>query len=262
MLTVLAFACLLAGGETGRSGRLGLAGSENFVVSAPDQDLADQVLAKAETYREEIALEWLGKKLPDGEGLTSIFVELSTTIDRNSSSVSESPSNGRHIVWLTSSRSQVLGHALAHEVAHTVLATHFGTRPPVWIDEGIACRYDDEPRVADQERTVARLTRSNAWPPLDTIFRTATIRSDAFETYAAAVSITRFLLELDDKRVLVEFAVSGHNKGWDSAVRKHYRYSSTAELEEAWKRWQHAQLTGSTISSRQRFGAGSDALLK
>ena len=42
--------------------------SRNFNVLAPDQGLANGVLAQAEIFRREIAKEWLGEDLPTGAG--------------------------------------------------------------------------------------------------------------------------------------------------------------------------------------------------
>ena len=59
----------------------GFAHDENFIVYAPDQDLADRVLAKAEEFRKAEAKNLLGAELEPGKGRTIITVEVSASED-------------------------------------------------------------------------------------------------------------------------------------------------------------------------------------
>ena len=60
---------------------VGFAHDETFIVYAPDQALADQVIAKAREFRKAEAKDLLGMELEPRAGRTIISVEVSATKD-------------------------------------------------------------------------------------------------------------------------------------------------------------------------------------
>ena len=54
----------------------GFVRDDDFIVFAPDESLAEAVLAKAAQLRRQIAEEWFGEPLPPGAGRTLIHVQL------------------------------------------------------------------------------------------------------------------------------------------------------------------------------------------
>ena len=64
MRTILLCAVTLLIGVHSQGYGFGLAHNPNFIITADDQTLADAVLDKAESYREQLAQEWLGRELP------------------------------------------------------------------------------------------------------------------------------------------------------------------------------------------------------
>lgn len=117
---------------------------EGDILVNAKADIASEVLKKVKQYRQEIADEWLGGKVP----LTpSIIHVIDTEIGDDGVTslipghVIGSSSGGKrehHLIWIRST--DPLGPTLKHEVTHITLASV--GKLPKWLHEGIASRYD------------------------------------------------------------------------------------------------------------------------
>ena len=83
---------------------VGFAHDETFIVYAPDQALADQVIAKAREFRKAEAKDLLGTELEPRAGRTIISVEVSATKDSGFTWPIDHPDRKFHSMWLTTSR--------------------------------------------------------------------------------------------------------------------------------------------------------------
>jgi hypothetical protein len=225
------------------------ASNENALVYAPTQDVADQVLQKADEYRRQMALEWLGEELPPSVGRMRIHVEL---VDETSGLTWPIGDTGKrfHTLWVNGNLEAVTGGLLRHEVTHAVLATAFPEGLPPAIDEGIAAMADDAKRDAIRRRILDWHRQSGNWPRLKALLEMRVIPSEDQQSYAVASSLVEYLLTLRDRTTLLRFARSGKANGWDQAVRMHYKIASVEALESQWKDW----------ASRQKDAPGSVAL--
>lgn len=217
----------------------GLAHNDNFIVMAPDQPLADQVLAQADYFRTSVALDWFGAEMPAGEGRAIIHLELSNTRDLGLTWPMDSPNRKFHRVWLVTSADRALGSTLHHEIAHVLLATRYPNRLPWWADEGIASRYDDDHRKETRDRILARFMQSGHWPHVESILGGSTFAPDDEEAYAVAVSITEYLLTRGNRPTFLAFAEDGQRAGWTNALQEHYGLASLHDLEIQWRTWLH-----------------------
>ena len=147
---------------------VGFAHDETFIVYAPDQALADQVLAKAEEFRKAEAKDLLGTELEAGAGRTIITVKVSATEDSGFTWPIDHPDRKFHNMWLTTSRERAAGSTLRHEIRHVVLNTRFPDRLPPWIEEGLASRSDDAERQQVWRETAAAFSRSG-WPDIHSL---------------------------------------------------------------------------------------------
>jgi hypothetical protein len=215
----------------------GLAFSQQFIVGAPDQALADAVLQQAEALRMQFADDWLGGQLPPTPGRVVIHVFLSDHEDRGRTWMDDSPELKHNIVWLTTSRARATGSTLAHEISHVMLALQFPQRLPVWADEGIASQADDTQRQAIRRSLLVRAARSGNWPQLGALFQAASIASGDQASYAAAVSVTEYLIARADRTTFLAFAAAGKEIGWDQALARHYGLRNVAALQSAWQAW-------------------------
>ena len=222
----------------------GFASSDNFVVYAPTQELADEVLKKSEQLRTKLARAWLDKELTPGVGAAMIHIILSQKEDRGFTWPKDHPAKRYHSVTIKSSREKALGVTLAHELTHVILATEFQNKLPRWADEG-AASYQDETSLQSRRReTLTEFAKSAQWPSLESVLQQEGVSTEEHRFFTVANSLTAFLLEQDEPRVFFEFALDGQEKGWESAARKHYEFRSLKEMEARWREW-------STKPSRQ-----------
>ncbi len=104
----------------------GICASKNFSVMCTAEELDSRdLLAKAESWRRQIASELLGAELPEGSEFALIHVQLSANVDEGLTMLMDRPEQGHHRVWLTTSKERALGSTLAHEIAHLVLRAGF-----------------------------------------------------------------------------------------------------------------------------------------
>ena len=111
---------------------VGFAHDETFIVYAPDQALADQVLAKAEKFRKAEAKDLLGEELEAGLGRTIITVKVSATEDNGFTWPIDHPDRKFHNVWLTTSRTGRRLHPAARDSARR--PQHAVPRSPPAVD--------------------------------------------------------------------------------------------------------------------------------
>lgn len=213
------------------------AANANFVITAPDRELAEAVLTKAEALREALAVRWLGEKLPAGVGPTVIRVKLSSTEDKGLSWVAENDSRLSHLMWLTTSRERALGTTLAHEMTHVVLATRYPGAVPAFATEGAACEQDDAERVAMRREIVAWWAQNGAWPHVAELFESRQIEPTDMAQYAHACSVAAFLLSRGGRAKFIDFAVAGQERTWPVAVREFYGFDDLMSLQSAWRDW-------------------------
>lgn len=238
----------------------GFAHNDNFVVLAPDQSLAAEVLNKANVFRKQIAEEWLGEELPPGIGEALIHVTLSATEDNGLAWPIDDPGRKLHKVWLTTSREGAVGSTLYHEIVHLVMATQFPDRLPAWAEEGIASLSDDPQRAQIRERVLGWYSRTGNWPDLAGILQYPAVAHSDKAAYSVAVSVTEYLLSRADKATFLRFAQAGKREGWDRALEHHYRIASVRDLQGAWQTWaSHGPQTLTRPSTTPRQEAATKA---
>lgn len=220
-------ACLATGFET----------SSNFTVFAPDQATAEAVLAQAERYRKEAALEWLGKELPPSVGPTTINVRIADDKDEAFTWAIDSPRRSSHKIWVTASRDRALGSTLRHEITHTVLATRYPGALPEWAEEGAASLNDNPKRQKTRQQILDWYVETGHWPSLQRLLNARVITPGDAASYSVAASLTRYLLSRKDKTTFLTFARDGMRDGWERAVRAHYGISTVGNLQAGWQAW-------------------------
>ncbi len=205
--------------------------STHFTVLAPDARLADTVVAQAEQFRSRVGEAWLGCLPLATPTPTVVFIEIDA--ERSFARTLIDPAGGRHMVWLIGSKQAVTEHLLAHEVAHVVLAEKFGNGMPVWANEGIASQYDNAKRMRIRSRLLTEFAEIDSWPHLDRLFERPIKQQ---WQYAAAVSVTDFLVELRGRTTFIEFVADGQKRGWNQSLDAHYGMASIEHLQTEWQR--------------------------
>ncbi len=219
--------------------------NKNFSILTPSQTsdeeaqaFAEKLLQQAEKYRKTLASDWLGEELPVGAGRTIINVAFS-----NKDSALTWPIDNRrrkcHMLYLSTSPERALGSALKHEMVHVIMATRFGQGCglPIWLEEGIASRYDDQSRISKRRAIANWYAQTEQWPNITDVLGRQKISTRDTSAYAIAASVTNFLLSRADRRTLVIFGAEAAATNLEAALRKHYQIRSTHELQIAWQNW-------------------------
>ncbi|HVL14270.1 MAG TPA: hypothetical protein VM529_16990 [Gemmata sp.] len=220
----------------------------NFVVEAPTAELARTFGIKAEEYRKEKALEWLGREMPAWPEKCPLRVQVGMGSAGGATTFTFSSQNGRPVVAsqrmeIRGDTRQLLNSVLPHEVTHTVLAHHFGRPVPRWADEGgSVLSENDEERYQHDVRCREILNAGRAFV-LRTLFRMTEYPRDMSVLYAQGYSVTAFLVEKggggrEGRGKLLQFLGSGMQgnttESWNESARRTYGFDSVDGMERAW----------------------------
>lgn len=241
MRLMFCFVCLCAAASQGKAA--GLVFNENFTILASTSQspmatgLPERLLEAAERYRGEIAREWLSHELSAGEGKTTISLTISHRQDKAFTWARRGNRN-YHMVYLTTSPQQATGSTLKHEIAHVVLATRYpdSKRLPVWLEEGIASRYDDAERIVLREKIIQEFGHQRQWPNVLQLFATENVPAADQVTYAFAASLTDYLLTHGSRKTLLQFGESCSQTSPRQALETYYQMQPH-ELQQRWQRW-------------------------
>ncbi len=213
----------------------------NFIVRAPNRQIAQQVGQYAERYRKEKALEWLGKEMPNWGQKCPLNVKLTmggpggaTTFAFDRGAILEQE------MTVEGDLERILNSVLPHEITHTVLAYHFRQPLPRWADEGSAVLSEDDRERRRHDDLVRQALAGGRGFRLRYLFELKEYpksSSDVMTLYAQGYSIVRFLVEKSSKPAFLNFLVDGTRYGWDQALRNHYRIDRIEALEESWLQW-------------------------
>jgi hypothetical protein len=151
--------------------------------------------------------------------------------------------------------------ALAHELAHVVLADRFAHEAlPRWLDEGMAILAD--PREKQQQHRqslqramsrggqfrLAELLALGDYPPAE--------RWGAF--YGQSASLVEYLVAQQGHARFVEFVELALDRGYDHALRQVYDLG-IVELERRWQRHLSAPADAASAESRPGHGGAASA---
>ena len=214
----------------------------NFVVNAPTESIAKQVGDAAERYREELAIEWLGKKLP-GDWAEPCTVRVRVGQIGAGGATTFSFDQGHVFGWkmqVQGSLERILDSVLPHEISHTIFASHFRRPLPRWADEGAATLVEHESERRRQQLTLKQVFNTPRRIPLRELFALTEYPSEmqkVLTLYAEGYSLADFLVQRGGKSRFLKFLEDAHRKSWNHALRKYYRFESIESLEKRWNKW-------------------------
>jgi hypothetical protein len=216
----------------------------NFVVQAPTPEIAQKVGDCAEYWREELAIEWLGKKLPNWYKPCEVTVKVGQIGAGGATTFSFD--GGEVFGWrmkVQGTLERILDSVVPHEVSHTIFACHFRRPLPRWADEGAATLVEHISERKRQVEILAQVTRTRDRIPLSQLLHIDEYPKDmqkVLALYAEGYSLADFLVKWHGekgKQVYLEFLKDALATNWESAFQKHYGFRSIAELDQQWDRW-------------------------
>jgi len=220
----------------------------NFSVNAPSIDSARQIAETAEQYRQDLAILWLGKTLPDWSAKCPVEIHVGNDLGAGgqTSFVFE---NGEVFGWemeIQGSYMRILDSVLPHEITHMILASHFRKPIPRWLDEGAATSVEHQSEKENYRRMLRHFLQSNVQRcfPFNQMVAMKDYPADPMPFYAQGFSLVEYLLEngrqFDENEHcrLVRFVQSAMQNGdWQSALQEHYGIQNLGELQISWVKW-------------------------
>jgi hypothetical protein len=214
----------------------------NFVINAPTESIAKQVGDAAEIYRAELAIEWLGKRLP-GDWAKPCTVRVKVGQVGAGGATTFSFDQGHVFGWtmqVQGSLERILDSVLPHEISHTIFASHFRRPLPRWADEGAATLVEHESEKRRQQLTLKQVFNTPRRIPLRKLLTLTEYPSEmrnVLTLYAEGYSLTDFLVQRGGRSRFLKFLEEAHRKSWNVALRKHYGFESIESLEKRWNTW-------------------------
>ena len=213
------------------------------MVAAPTSELAREIGLAAEKWRDSLAVEWLGEKMPPWSEPCPIVAKVSPQLGAGGATTFVFD-RGEVFGWemnVQGSRERVLDSVLPHEITHTVFASHFRRPLPRWADEGACTTVEHRSEVVKQERLLIRFLKSNQGIPFSQMFAMKEYPADILPLYAQGHSLTQFLIERRGKPAFMAFLEDGmRDENWRRAVAQHYGHESLYALQEGWLGWVRA----------------------
>ena len=212
----------------------------NFTVAAPTPQLAKEIGDTAEHCRKALAIEWLGRELPNWTKPCPIKAQVAPHLGAGGAT-SFIFDNGEVFSWdmkIQGSRERVLDSVVPHEVTHTIFATHFRQPLPRWADEGACTTVEHHSEIAKQERMLIDFLKTYRGIPFDAMFAMTEYPQDVLPLYAQGHSLARYMIGQRGKRAFMTFLTDGLQDGnWPRAVREHYEYEHLLALQNSWMDW-------------------------
>lgn len=217
--------------------------TKNFTVTAPSDSLAREVGITAEKWRKLLAVEWLGKAMPQWYAPCKVRVKVGQIGAGGATTFSF---NRGHVYgWnmkVQGTRQRILDSVVPHEVSHTVFASYFRRPLPRWADEGAATlvEHESEKRVQQERLKQAIRTRGRIPIPFRRLLPMKEYPRDMKSVlllYAEGYSLADYLVQNGGKSRYLRFLNDAYRSGWDKAIKSHYGVSNVETLESKWKEW-------------------------
>jgi len=210
--------------------------TQNFVVDAPTQAIAQQAGQYAENYRREKAIQWLGREMPNWNEPCPL--KISVTMNGSGGATSFVFDRGAILsqdMHIEGTLERLMNSVLPHEITHTVFAYYYRQPVPRWADEGGSVLSEDDLERSRHDRLVRDILNTpGRMIPLRRLFTLTQYPRDVMVLYAEGYSVTNYLVSISNRPSFLQFIAQGMRGDWDGAVRAHYRFNSVEELEGAW----------------------------
>lgn len=213
----------------------------NFVVTAPTDEIAQQCALVAEECRERVAIEWLGKTLPRWYRPCTVSVKVGQIGAGGKTEFSFD--RGEVFGWRMSVQGtleRILDSVIPHEVSHTIFACHFRRPLPRWADEGAATLVEHESEQNRQRLMLKQVMNNGHRIPLKKLLAMKEYPTDmegVLTLYAEGYSLADFLVQAGGRTRYLDFLEDAHHRGWDTAIREHYKVEGIDDLEHRWNGW-------------------------
>lgn len=214
--------------------------SANFIIDAPTPEMAQQIGQSAEKYRRDLAVEWLGKEMPNWAQPCPIQAHVAPNLGAGGATSFEF-ANGEVYGWrmtIQGSQERILDSVLPHEVTHMVFATHFRRPLPRWADEGACTTVEHDSEKAKQQQMLIEFLHTNRGIAFSKMFAMREYPRDVMPLYSQGFSLARYLIQQGGKRKFLAYVGDGmRDENWSRATKQHYGHENLLTLQNSWLEW-------------------------
>jgi hypothetical protein len=212
----------------------------NFIVETPDPRLAQQFAQAAEAYRRDLAVEWLGKAMPDWSQPCVITINVGAHLGAGGAT-SFVFDRGEVFGWrmtIQGSAERILDSVLPHEITHMIFASHLRQPLPRWADEGGATSVEHISERIKHRKMLVHFLRNGRGIAFDRMFAMKDYPPDVMPLYAQGYSLAEFLIQKQGRRAYVDFLADGlKTDDWAGAIQRHYGIAGAGALQNTWLAW-------------------------
>lgn len=217
----------------------------NFTAAAPTDQQAQAIAVTAEWCREELAVKWLGQKMPDWVRRCTISSKIGNYGAGGSTTFAFD--NGEVFGWrmhVEGTMERILDSVVPHEVTHTVFATALRRPLPRWADEGGATQSE---HMAERQRhysEVSGLVRTGTLMPFSEMLPMREYPRDGRQIailYSQGTVLCDYLIRLggdNGHKAYLSLLESAHRSGWETALQQTYGLSFP-QVKDGFARWVH-----------------------
>ena len=232
----------------------------NFSVTAARLDVAEQVGKAAEVYRQQLAIFWLGKPLPNWSRPCKIAVN-----DGSRGAGGQTTFQfvrGEVLNWrmqVFGSLERILDSVLPHEINHTIFACHFRRPLPRWADEGAATLFEHRSEQLKQLSLLNEVVRNKheliSLRDLLAMKEYPKGQRPMLTLYAQGYALADFLVQQKGRHAYLKFISDGERGGWEGAIRTNFDHDGVESLERNWRGWVLAGMPKLTLPRDQMLAA-------
>lgn len=235
----------------------------NFAVTADNADVAEKVGKAAEVYRQQLAIFWLGKALPNWSRPCKISVREGALGAGGQTTFQFA--RGEVLNWRMSvqgSLERILDSVLPHEVNHTIFACHFRRPLPRWADEGAATLFEHRSEQVKQLSLLNEVIRNKheliSLRDLLAMKEYPRGQRPMLTLYAQGYALADFLVQQKGRHAYLKFIADGERGSWEEAIRTNFDHDGIESLEKNWQGWVLAGMPKLTLPREQMLAANEE----
>lgn len=235
----------------------------NFAVTADHPEVAEKVGKAAEVYRQQLAIFWLGKALPNWSRPCKISVREGALGAGGQTTFQFT--RGEVLNWRMSvqgSLERILDSVLPHEVNHTIFACHFRRPLPRWADEGAATLFEHRSEQVKQLSLLNEVIRNKheliSLRDLLAMKEYPRGQRPMLTLYAQGYALADFLVQQKGRHAYLKFIADGERGNWEDAIRTNFDHDGIESLEKNWQGWVLAGMPKLTLPREQMLAANEE----
>ncbi|MEJ7594311.1 MAG: hypothetical protein WKF77_22470 [Planctomycetaceae bacterium] len=236
----------------------------NFAVTAKRPEVAEQVGKAAEVYRQQLAIFWLGKPLPNWSRPCKITVK-DGALGAGGQTTFQFV-RGEVLNWrmeVQGSLERILDSVLPHEINHTIFACHFRRPLPRWADEGAATLFEHRSEQLKQLSLLNEVIRNRqeliSLRDLLAMKEYPRGQRPMLTLYAQGYALADFLVQQKGRHAYLKFIADGERTNWEEAIRTNFDHEGIESLERNWQGWVLAGMPKLTLPRDQMLAVNEES---